>query len=144
MAKNQEVEENKTENENTVPVNEDISTVTLTQEELKALLAQTAQEAVLRMRSEQSGVNVESKPQDEELEKQRLYMAEKVPIMLFKDKDKYTEPLVVAVNGVTYQIQRGIKVEVPRYVAEVIENSIGQDTTTSNYTESLSRKFEEV
>lgn len=29
----------------------------------------------------------------------------------------------VAVNGKTYQIQKGVKVKVPRFVAEVVKNS---------------------
>ena len=55
----------------------------------------------------------------------------KVKIKLFKDDDKYKDDLVVGVNGTMYQIQRGIEVEVPLSVAEVIENSNRQDAETA-------------
>lgn len=52
---------------------------------------------------------------------------EKVPIRLFKDGDKYKEDVFVAVNGRGYLIQRGIEVMVPRFVAEVLYQSMDQD-----------------
>lgn len=51
---------------------------------------------------------------------------EMVAIKLFRDNDKYTEPLFVGVNGKSYLIKRGETVMVPKSVAEVIENSENQ------------------
>ena len=53
-----------------------------------------------------------------------------VKIKLFKDKDKYTEDVTVVVNGNTFRIQRGVEVEVPYYVAEVLRNSEKADEET--------------
>ena len=51
-------------------------------------------------------------------------MAEKnVRIRLFKDNSRYKGDLFVSVNGVNYKIRRGVEVEVPAYVAEVLENA---------------------
>lgn len=50
-------------------------------------------------------------------------MMEPVTITLFKDNDKYNSDVFVAVNGNNYQIQRGVPVTVPRYVAEVINQA---------------------
>ena len=50
-----------------------------------------------------------------------------VKIKLFKDSKNYTSDVFVAVNGRTYQIKRGVEVEVPEYVAEVLRNSEKQD-----------------
>lgn len=50
-----------------------------------------------------------------------------VKIKLFKDNKNYTSDVFVGVNGRTYQIQRGVEVEVPDYVAEVLRNSEKQD-----------------
>ena len=50
-----------------------------------------------------------------------------VPIRLFKDSDRYKDDLFVSVNGQTFLIQRGVDVEVPWYVAEVIQNAIRSD-----------------
>lgn len=45
-------------------------------------------------------------------------------LMLFKDNDKYRDDLFVCVNGRSYLIQRGVEVEVPWFVAEVIKNAM--------------------
>ena len=44
-------------------------------------------------------------------------------IKLFKDNSRYKEDLFVSVNGVNYKIRRGVEVEVPPEVAEVLEHS---------------------
>ena len=56
-------------------------------------------------------------------------MAEKnVRIRLFKDNSRYKGDLFVSVNGV---IRRGVEVEVPPAVAEVLEHSQRQDELTA-------------
>ena len=57
--------------------------------------------------------------------------AEKVRIKLFKDNGRYKGDLFVSVNGVNYKIRRGVEVEVPRAVAEVLEHSQRQDDLTA-------------
>ena len=55
-------------------------------------------------------------------------IAEKmVKIRLFKDGGKYKHPVPVGVNGKQYLVQRGVEVEVPESVAEVLRNSMNQD-----------------
>ena len=55
-------------------------------------------------------------------------MTEKnVRIRLFKDNSRYKGDLFVSVNGVNYKIRRGVEVEVPPEVAEVLEHSQMQD-----------------
>ena len=56
---------------------------------------------------------------------------EKVRIKLFKDKGRYTGALFVSVTGVNYKLRRGVEVEVPRAVAEVLEHSQRQDDLTA-------------
>ena len=59
-------------------------------------------------------------------------MAEKnVRIRLFKDNSRYKGDLFVSVNGVNYKIRRGVEVEVPPEVAEVLEHSQMQDERTA-------------
>lgn len=55
---------------------------------------------------------------------------ELVDIQLFYDGVNYKDDLFVCVNGSSFQIKRGVKVQVPRYVAEVIHNSEVQDHRT--------------
>lgn len=52
-------------------------------------------------------------------------------IKLFKDNSWYKEDLFVSVNGVNYKIRRGVEVEVPPEVAEVLEHSQMQDERTA-------------
>lgn len=46
-----------------------------------------------------------------------------VRIHLFKDSHRYSAPVFVGVNGDNYLIQRGVDVDVPEAVAEVLRNS---------------------
>lgn len=64
-----------------------------------------------------------------------------VPIRLFKDGDKYKDDVFVAVNGRSWQIRRGETVMVPDYVAEVLEQSMAQDTATANLIERESSAY---
>ena len=52
---------------------------------------------------------------------------------LFYDKDKYSAPVSVIVNGKHYMIQRGVKVTVPRIVAEILEQSAYQEQQAGAY-----------
>ena len=64
-----------------------------------------------------------------------------VPIRLFKDGDKYKDDVFVAVNGRSWQIRRGETAMVPDYVAEVLEQSMAQDTATANLIERESSAY---
>ena len=56
---------------------------------------------------------------------------ELVNIRLFKDNSRYKGDLFVSVNGVNYQIKRGVTVQVPPCVAEVIQHSMEQDEASA-------------
>ena len=56
---------------------------------------------------------------------------DKVRIRLFKDNGRYKGDLFVSVNGVNYKIRRGVDVEVPKAVADVLEHSQRQDDLTA-------------
>jgi hypothetical protein len=56
---------------------------------------------------------------------------ELVKVKLFKDNRRYKGDVFVSVNGRRYQIQRGVEVEVPPEVAEVLEHSQHQDDLTA-------------
>ena len=66
-------------------------------------------------------------------------MAEKknVRIRLFKDNSRYKGDLFVSVNGVNYKIRRGVEVEVPPEVAEVLEHSIKQDAEAARKSQAM-------
>ena len=52
-------------------------------------------------------------------------------VHLFKDSHRYSEPVFVGVNGETYLIQRGVDVEVPKAVAEVLRHSEEMDNAAA-------------
>ena len=56
---------------------------------------------------------------------------EMVSIRLFSDNGRYKGDLFVSVNGVNYQIKRGVTVQVPPEVAEVIQHSEEQDAQSA-------------
>ena len=47
---------------------------------------------------------------------------ETVKIKLFRDDYRYKRPLYVSINGRNWLIPRGVEVELPKYVADFIDN----------------------
>ncbi|MEA4920800.1 MAG: hypothetical protein VB078_07760 [Clostridiaceae bacterium] len=72
------------------------------------------------------------------------YMEQYVPVRLFKDNDKYSDDVFVAVNGEGCLIKRGDTVMVKRKFAEVLEQSDRQDMYTSNLMDERSGEYERM
>ena len=105
-------------------------------------------EAVETMTDEEVTAPVENTA-DEEVTKNAVevsddYLEELVEIMLFKDSDKYSDDLVVTLNGKNYQIKRGVKVMVPRKVQLVIEDSMKQAGLAADYEEEAQQQYKEL
>ena len=62
---------------------------------------------------------------------------EMVSIRLFSDNGRYKGDLFVSVNGVNYQIKRGVTVQVPPEVAEVSQHSEEQDAQSAARMEAI-------
>lgn len=99
--------------------------------ESEAKAAVEASLAAAKEATEAAAPNVASSPAEE-----------LVPVRLFKDNDKYKDDVFVAVNGKSWQIKRGETVMLPRYVADVLEQSMKQDTQTANLIETESSRYE--
>lgn len=67
----------------------------------------------------------------------------KVKIKLPYDKVKNNTDLPVSINGVTYLLQRGVWIEVPLAVAEVLDNANRQEEYAIMYSEGLADAFQE-
>lgn len=65
---------------------------------------------------------------------------EYVEIELFADNDKYSDDVVVTVNGERCQIQRGVPVKVKRKFAEVLQHSEEQRRSTQMLIKELTSK----
>lgn len=59
----------------------------------------------------------------------------------FYDGDKYKDDIFVCINGAPRQIKRGVKVMIPRAVAEVLTQSIESDRQTARMMDSLANEF---
>lgn len=66
---------------------------------------------------------------------------ELVPFYLFKDRDKYKDDVFVAVNGERIQIKRGETVMIKKKFADVLQQSLDQDTKTANLIEAESSRY---
>lgn len=70
-------------------------------------------------------------------------LEELVTIRLFKDNERYRDDVFVSVNGRTFQIKRGVEVQVPRYVQEVLDNSMSQDMVAADMVDKLEAGYKE-
>ena len=61
-------------------------------------------------------------------------------IRLYKDNDHYKRDVQVIVNGRVYLIQRGVEVEVPASVAEVLEHAQEQSQLAIEVSDSIGRR----
>lgn len=71
------------------------------------------------------------------------YLEEIVDLKLFKDNGKYKDDVFVSVNGKKYQIQRGKTVQVPRYIALCVEDSLRQSGYAAELSESFQEEYQE-
>ena len=67
----------------------------------------------------------------------------KVVVRLFFDNDKYKDDVTVVVNGKLWRLQRGVDVEIPMYVWEIIEKGLAQDTKTAQFIQREAEYFKE-
>lgn len=78
--------------------------------------------------------NTKTQPSEATLEE---YYNETVPVLLIKDNAKYKDDVTVTVNGVNYQLKRGVQLKVPRKVAMVLERAREQEAEAQAYMDSL-------
>lgn len=52
---------------------------------------------------------------------------EYVKVRLFKDEYRYKAPLFVSINGKNWLIRRGVDVQLPKYVADFIEQQMAEE-----------------
>ena len=98
--------------------------------DMEALRAQARAE----IKAEEARENANTERSAEMAHRKAMEDAKKdlVTIELFRDATTYVDDVRVIVNGTVYTIKRGVRVQVPRFVAEVIETSARQDNETVN------------
>lgn len=85
-----------------------------------------AEDIIAKASKEAGGKDPKGKKVKGETKVQVEKANELVKIKLFKDKGKYFSDVTVIHNGKTYLIKRGVEVEVPRKVAQIIADSEAQ------------------
>lgn len=85
-----------------------------------------AEDIIAKASKEAGGKEPKGKKVKGETKTQVEKANELVKIKLFKDKGKYFSDVTVIHNGKTYLIKRGVEVEVPRKVAQIIADSDAQ------------------
>lgn len=60
------------------------------------------------------------------------YLNEKVKHTFFKDEDKYADDINVTINGHTWTIQRGVTVNLPRFVLDAVLDAENQAKVAAN------------
>ena len=116
---------------NNTPVPAETSTVTpapTTTVDIEALKAQLR--ADIKAEEAQGKANTEREKEMAHRKAMEEAKKDLVTIELFRDATTYVDDVRVIVNGVVYTIKRGVRVQVPRFVAEVIETSARQDNET--------------
>lgn len=101
-----------------------------------------AQKILEEAKAEAAKIVAEARAQTEAAPQREDSEEELVPIRLFKDGDKYKDDVFVAVNGRAFQIKRGVTVNVPKYVADVLDQSMEQDNATASLIERESSGYE--
>lgn len=109
------------------------------------MLAQAQKEAQRIIDEAKAAVEGTKQAKDEAISAEReaeLARGEElVEVKLFKDNDKYKEPVFVGVNGETIAIERGVRVQIKRKFAEVLDNSDKQDYETAKLIERKTDEF---
>lgn len=59
---------------------------------------------------------------------------------LFRDGQRYKDPLNVIINGVKYSVPRGVPLRLPKVVAEVIDQSLAQDAYAHELDQQLQKQ----
>ncbi len=69
------------------------------------------------------------------------YFKKPVTVTLLKDNYNYKDDVTITYNGVNYQIQRGVPVQVPMFIKLILEDGFRQQLTADSYSEKLSKAF---
>lgn len=91
-----------------------------------------------------------AKPETEEQKRKEIdeWLNQRVTVKLMKDSERYKDDVFVGVNGKGWLIKRGVPVQIPRYVAMALEDSLAQDEQTAmlidKKTADYQRKIENI
>lgn len=108
-----------------------------------AVKKETAQQAAEAATQDTKDVQAEKRDTEDTKDVQAEKPATEV-IHLFKDNGRYSSARFVSVNGEAYLIQRGVDVEVPAAVAEVLRHSEEMDNAANEKIAAAVAKAQDV
>ena len=106
---------------------------------------ETEAEKKARLKAEKEAAKaaeVPKNPRDEMTVEE--YMNEKVPFQAIYDGERYKDDINVTINGKTWQIKRGILVEIPRFVYDAIMSSERQKVVATVTSMSAEQRFNDL
>ena len=114
--------------------------------EIAKMLAEAKAEAerIVQEAKDQVSGKAVSRERAEAVAADKARGEELVEIKLFKDNNKYKEPVFVSCNGETIAIERGVRVRIKRKFAEILDNSEHQDYETAKMIAEKSGKVESL
>ena len=114
--------------------------------EIAKMLADARAEAdrIMQEARNQVGSRSMSKERAEVVAADKTRGEELVEIKLFKDNNKYKEPVFVSCNGETIAIERGVRVQIKRKFADILDNSEHQDYETAKLIAEKSGRMESL
>lgn len=137
-------------------IDEQIEVKEETTPDMEAMIAAITEEALAKVREQAKGIIAAAEKEADRIKSggaaevdmeairdREAGMKELVDVFLFKDGDKYKDDVFVGVNGRTWVIKRGVTVKVPRYVKEVLDNSMNQILAASEAVNEAAKNFEE-
>lgn len=72
------------------------------------------------------------------------YLNEKVPFYAMWDGERYKDDINVTINGKTWQIQRGVNLEIPRFVYNEIMDAERQKVVATATSQVAEKRFNDL
>ena len=106
---------------------------------------ETEAEKKARLKAEKEAAKaaeVPKNPRDEMTVEE--YLNEKVPFYAIWDGERYKDDINETINGKTWQIKRGVHVEIPRFVYEAIMASERQKVVATSTSMVAEKRFDDL
>lgn len=113
----------------------------MTNKELEAKVAELEAE---NKKLKETAAAAEEKPRGALADMAPYVETETRKIKLFRDEYRYKEPLYVAINGRNWVIKRGVEVELPKYVADYIDQILAEEEAIRDRIDREEREYREM
>ncbi len=114
----------------------------MTSKEMEARIRELEQENANLKKAEAAPVNAPLQLPDPSITPIIPYEeTQTVTVRLFRDEYRYKAPLYVSINGKNWLIKRGVEVQLPKYVADFIEQQMREEAAIWERVEKEEREY---